>query len=719
MNNIWRFGLFEIDAQAGELRKEGQRVRLQEQPFQILLCLIRRPGELVTREELQSVWPEDTFVDFDLGLNTAIKKIRVALGDSADNPRFVETLPRKGYRFIAPVQLVTQAEVPAEIPKAPPTPVPPPVRRKPLGLIAAAVLIPIVAAGGWLYSRQKTVSPPVFSSPEPLTAYPGIETQPTFSPDGRVVAFAWNGPEQKNFDIYLKEPGSDAPRQLTTDEGDDFSPAFSPDGKQLAFARRRASASVDERAAIMVMPASGGIEVQVGTALPTPRGVQGSVLTWSPDGRSLVVTSKQEGTLKTGLVAMPVAGGIPRTLVVPEADTNDSCAAFSPDGRTLAFVRSGWGGFSMLYLQDLSSALEPAGPARPARNPGFAFCPVWMPDGKALLAPFGDGHIWKVDIAGSPPRRLDELGGNVTFPAISNSGKLIYSVAGTARTNVTNITRVDLKGTDAPRTALASTRGEVAERYSRDGRRVVFVSERSGSSEVWVANADGSQATRLTSFGGDGMRGWPSWSPDGTKILFDGNAGFEGMARTWHLYVMSAAGGTPVQLTSGNHTNGVAEWSGDGKFIYFYSNRSGSHQIWAMPAAGGPAHQVTKNGGRVPALSPDGRYLYFGRSGQGLWRVPIADGHADGEESLVLRPIEDFQYRPVTDGVYHIGRMGETGDTAIQFFSFATKGDKVIVPLTGQNPGPSLEVSPDGRTLLYSRRKAPESDLMQINLRQP
>src|SRR5712671_7972665 len=101
---ILRFGVFEVDVRAGELRKQGMRIKLQEQPFQILTVLLQQPGEIVTREELRSQnWPADTFVDFDNGLNTAIKKLREALGDSADNPRFIETLPRRGYRFIAPV----------------------------------------------------------------------------------------------------------------------------------------------------------------------------------------------------------------------------------------------------------------------------------------------------------------------------------------------------------------------------------------------------------------------------------------------------------------------------------------------------------------------------------------------------------------------------------------------------------------------------------------
>src|SRR6266852_8579593 len=114
-SRIVRFGVFELDLSAGELRKNGVKLRLQEQPFQVLAMLLERAGEVVTREDLrQQLWPSDTFVDFDHSLNTAINKVREALGDSASSPRYVETLARRGYRFIAPVQAPDRAAAPAE-----------------------------------------------------------------------------------------------------------------------------------------------------------------------------------------------------------------------------------------------------------------------------------------------------------------------------------------------------------------------------------------------------------------------------------------------------------------------------------------------------------------------------------------------------------------------------------------------------------------------------
>src|SRR6516225_9255853 len=104
---FFRFGTFEVDVRSGELRKQGVRVKIQEQPFQLLTLLLQKPGELLSREELrEQIWHSDTFIDFDNGLNISINRLREALGDSAANPRFIETLPKRGYRFIAPVSIV-------------------------------------------------------------------------------------------------------------------------------------------------------------------------------------------------------------------------------------------------------------------------------------------------------------------------------------------------------------------------------------------------------------------------------------------------------------------------------------------------------------------------------------------------------------------------------------------------------------------------------------
>src|SRR5712664_3641919 len=149
---ILRFGVFEVDLRAGEVHKQGARIRLQEQPFHVLTLLLKRPGEVVTREELRAQnWPADTFVDFDNGLDTSINKLREALGDSADNPRFIETLPRRGYRFIAPVDGVDGATrgTPAGVSVATPT------RSRKIVVTATVAVLAAGIAGGLLWRARQ------------------------------------------------------------------------------------------------------------------------------------------------------------------------------------------------------------------------------------------------------------------------------------------------------------------------------------------------------------------------------------------------------------------------------------------------------------------------------------------------------------------------------------------------------------------------------------
>src|ERR1700751_2024892 len=210
---IVRFGLFEADLQTGELRKNGLKVSWQGQPFQVCAILLSRAGELVSREELrQQVWPEDTFVDFDHALNTAITKIRLALGDQADNPRFVETLPRRGYRFIAPVDKPNAPE-----PVLLPPPEPAEARRPKARWIAgAALLLALLSAVGiWRFARTRAEAalPPL--EVVPMAAMPGFESDPSFSPDGNQVAFAF-GAERDKCGIYTILVGGDKALRLTS-----------------------------------------------------------------------------------------------------------------------------------------------------------------------------------------------------------------------------------------------------------------------------------------------------------------------------------------------------------------------------------------------------------------------------------------------------------------------------------------------------------------------
>ena len=708
-----RFGIFEVDLAAAELRKRGRKVALQEQPFQVLALLLEHAGEVVTREELQiALWPADTFVEFDQGVNTAIKKIRQALGDSAENPRFVETLPRKGYRFIAPVAPI-EAAVPA------------PRRRSPWILAVLGFVAILAAAAGWVIGRVPPQEGPV--TPVPLTSYPGQELHPSFSPDGNRVAFAWNGEARDNFDIYVKQIGTERPLRLTTDPAKDFGPAWSPDGRFIAFGRLLALL----KAGIFVIPAIGGPERKVAETTPPREGLAGPFLAWSPDSKLLVISERAGpetasfspnlpgayGTHPFSLFLLSVDTGEKRRLTFPSSGSMaDAGPAFSPDGRSLAFVRDSALGVSDVYVLALSSDLHPAGePHRLTSWNRFVTSPAWTPDGSEIIAASGNRrtcHLWRLPVSGSaPPRVLEFAGDHADFAAVSRTGRLAYSESSLD----SNIWRAELSGaagtSGRPERFIASTRLDSFPQYSPDGKRILYLSDRGGSLEVWVSNQDGSNPMQVTSMNGPAV-GAPHWSPDGENIIFDSNR-----AGRWDVYVISAAGGAPKRLTDHPADDACGSWSRDGRWIYFMSTRSGDPQIWKMPAGGGPAVQMTKRGGYVGIESPDGKFLYYSvRAGEGerngmggLMRMPV-DG---GEAVPVLASVTFYNFAVVRDGIYFIPRADADGQHSVHFLSFTTGRSRPVVALTGAVV-PGLSVSPDGRTILFSQIDERRSDLMLV-----
>jgi Tol biopolymer transport system component/DNA-binding winged helix-turn-helix (wHTH) protein len=689
-----RFGVFEVDPEAGELRKQGVKIKLQEQPFQVLALLLEQPGRVVTREQLQKkLWSTETFVDFEHGVNTAITKIREALGDSAENPRFVETLPRRGYRFIAPVVGAGLAPSADGEGKALPY--------KFAALAAIVVIVVGLAVAGWFWFRRwRATTPEARLTPVPLTSYVGVEQSPSFSPDGNQVAFSWNGEKQDNFDIYLKLIGSPSPVRLTTDPAADLSPAFSPDGRSIGFLRVS-----KEHATFIVIPAIGGPERLV-AEVAAPYAYTSRSLAWLPDGKWVVTD---------GLALLSTETGETRSLTSPPPKSfPDFSPAVSPDGRTIVFTRQTAWGASDIYLLELSEDLKPKGePRRLTSLKGLSVEPTWTPNGREIIFISGllwtDSSFWKVPASGAgEPEQLQLSGGEVFCPTVSRSGnRLAYERS----VRDVNIWRLSLSGPGVaaapPTRFIASTRLEIAAQYSPDGKRIAFQSQSSGVESIWVSDADGSNAVDLL-LGVGAASGTPRWSPDGQRIAFDSN--IEG---NFDIYAIRASGGKPIRLTTDSADDVAPSWSRDGKRVYFTSIRTGRYEVWKVSAGGGEAVQVTRNGGGTAFESPDGKFVYYleGDYRGGLWKMPASGG----EENQILPSVFLRNFFLVNDGIYFIPEPGADGKFSIQFLNIATGKVKTVAPVSQvSHPMEGLSVSPDGRFLLFSQNDEAGSDLMLV-----
>jgi len=709
---LLRFSVFEVDLRTGELRKQGLKVKLQGQPFQVLVMLLERSGELVTREEIRErLWPGDTFIDFEKSINTSIKRLREALGDDAAAPRFIETLPRQGYRFIAPVNGGADGSAPdvSAVPSSPisvaatsPSPDETAVRDRRYSKRGAALavvgvaLIAVVAGVIWFHFLRPTPRP---ATPPmrivPFTSFPGHQDDARFSPDGNQIAFAWDGEKEDNWDIYVKLIGTEKPLRLTTDPGEDRFPAWSPDGRYIAFCRYNSKGE----GGIYVVPALGGPEHRLPTpSLVWPAWAWDESFDWSPDGKYLVYVDKQTGTLF--LVAADNPDDKRRlTISTGQADLSPR---FSPDGKTVAFLRQVGALARDVFLVRL-------GGGEPKR---LTFDNViirgldWTPDGAYIVFSSdrfsGSGRLWKVSASGGQPEPLPVGQGGAYFPSLSRDGqRLAYTQADTN----TNIWRYEVPrptGRSAPPTKLiASAGGNIDPQYSPDGKRIVFVSDRSGSREIWVCDSDGSNPRPLTSFGGPHV-GVPLWSPDGREIVFYGTlADREGRAG---MYVVSEEGGQPRGVTD------VISWSRDGKWIYFTSNKTGTWQVWKRPAEGGQAVQVTKQGGSRPFESLDGKTVYYEKAEgevDSLWKVPVEGG----EETRVLEHVREdgwLTWGLTSGGIYFV----HASTSAIEFFDFATH--RITQVTKPEKPICSLAASPDGRWVLLAQTDQDTSKIMLV-----
>ncbi len=731
----WVFGVFEVDARAGQLLRGSRPVKMREQSFRILVFLLEHAGEIVTREDLRRIlWPSDTYVDFDHSLNTAVMKLREVLGDSADAPLYIETIPRRGYRFVAPVTQTADLrnsqsngsaaialplsrgaraegadEIRPPVEQILPARDPLPRAREPgqrkgrLGVLAVAILLLIAAGASFFFLRPRRSEAPAYEGGQrplplrilPVTTAAGDADSPVFSPDGREVAFAWDGSEGRRSDIYVQILGTELPLRLTySKRGVAGAPAWSPEGSEIAFIR-----CDGKNDSVYIVPALGGAERRL-TGITCSYSLSGT-LAWLPDGKHMLMMDRCQPAGTFGVVLFSLSTGEKACLTQPGplkgADGADGFA-LSPDGQTIAY-----GSPTGSVCCDIFTIPSTGGPPKQLTADGKVYSDelMWTPDGKSIV--FASGRtslpsLWRVSIKGGPvePEPI--------YPAVGSLSKdgrqLVYSER--SRGELPAVWRADLGAPGGPvlthRKLIGTHYPEVDAQPSPNGKRIVWMSGRAGFFELWTSDAKGGNPLPLTHL--SSYAGTPRWSPDSQWIAFD--------LRTPHgvqIFIIDPEGRNLRAITAGPYDNVVPSWSRDGKTIYFASKRTGVWQVWRHAVNGAAESQFTRNGGFDAWESYDGRTVYFSRFYQaGIWSLP-ANG---GIESQVVadRPQAGcWGHWAVTQaGLYFLDEEAEPKPN-IQFQRFGSSHSSTVLTFEMKplRQDPSLSATADGKTLYYTQ----------------
>jgi Tol biopolymer transport system component len=577
--------------------------------------------------------------------------------------------------------------------------------------IATLSLIPLVLMTVYLWKRPRPLEDQF--EIEPFSSEAGLQFSPVISPDGKNIAFVWNGGND-HYEIYSKSLGSDELHRLTQNPSPSSYPAWSRDGKQLAFFR--------ESGEEVPIRESGGEAQLIVLDVATHRerlirrirnslNVWGSshpltgcqTLSWNPNGDQLILTDPSGEA--HGLISVSTTTGEQTAISKPGGSDQDCYSRLSPDGKTIAFIRFLSHAVGYLYTVDLGGNHMKRLTQEVRDLRGLD----WTPDGRHLVFASkerGAYQLRMISAQGGESVPLPAATASASNPSVSPDGKFVAFVESRENWNVWRV-EISEGRIGTPGRFLASTGKNHSPSFSPDGYTIAFVSDRSGSPEIWLCDADGQHLRQLTQFGGPWL-GTIRWSPDGKSIVFDARP--KGHSA---IYTMDLSQGKPVLIEDQPFEVRRPSWSRDGRYIYFDTTRGGAPEIWRRDLKSNQNQVIATAGFMVGIESPDGKRLFYQESEQRHIWVSDLDGGSPRQLPEV-HPLPDLDWAPVGNSVYFTSVS--TQGTDILAFDLNTGKltklghlDQVLALGT-----PSFAVSPNGRTLLYSTI---DNSLSEIKLR--
>ncbi len=655
--SAFQLGEWTVEPELNSLRKGAVQQRIEPKVMKVLLTLATHGNRVVSKEALiAAVWP-DTFVSDDV-LTRCISILRRITRDDSQAPRFIQTVPRRGYRLLAPVipipggssELTSSPEhiadlasvIPSEqnagpvsaeaprlaVPLSPvtaQTPLSPRPVVTALAALSLALLVGLLLWIGFVHHRRSHAILPASFRTVQFTAYAGEQTQPAFSPDGSRIAYVATSEDGRSRRIYVQHVGRETTVELTPGRaGEQFSPAWSPDGRSIAYLSRSNS-----ELGIDIAPVDSQVGVRRVFTPQEPSHWDQGALAWSSDGRTLIFPDHAGSEPHSSIYALDLQTGKARALTSPPAGwEGDLNPAFSPDGKRIAFTRASETSVRYLCWLSFAGGRVISQIHQVTRDRMTIDSLAWSADGGSVIFSSNRGGkyaLWTIGLSGGTPQRLPVGTEDAFEPSVGpKPGELAYA-EGSAIWSIVRV-RAGAKGTP-PTSLLTSTQQDSAPSISPDGHFLAFQSLRSGTQEIWISSISGHAMRQLT-FAGGPLTGSPAWSHGGETIAFDSRP--DGHS---HIFAVAAAGGQPVQLTFGDSNDIVPRWSHDDRLVYYRSNRGGHWQLWKVLSTGGEPKLVSDGDGIEPQESADGRWLYYTRGDEaGLWRMP-AEG---GRETRVL-----------------------------------------------------------------------------------
>lgn len=702
-----RVGAWLFEPDACRLHRDGEEAKLTPKSAAVLEELVRAAGQVVPREALcERVWPQSG-PSQDL-LNTAIKELRRALGDELRAPTYIETIPKVGYRLIAPVSSEAAAlrgEVvgfPQRVAAAPDAP-----RRRPLVLVAVlatfvllSVALPLVrqrAAPGDGSARM-----PRLSDVHYVTSEPGAEVWPRLSPDGGFIAYSSPIGEAEHFRLLVRAvDGSRAVRVTREIDGPDYHEdlaVWSPDGANLAFVRLRD----DGACSVHVVSALGGVEREVHRCRP----FLVDYFDWSPDGRFLVVTRERSGAAP-GLAVIDLETGDTRDIAyAPRTGESDIDPKISPDGRRIAF-RRGSAPFSDLWVM-------PAGGGEAKRVTQLQALirgHDWLPDGRGLVLSSdheGRNALYLLDLADLSLVALGES--DAYWPDLATRrARLVFQ----RQSLETRMVEYPLEPDAGPtRTIAPSSAEDEGAQYAPADGRIVFVSSRSGARALWLYDP-ASDSTRMLARAAGGTIMRPRWSRDGTRVTYTARQGTESVQ-----YVVDVNSAKLVRANPEGTSGRYGSFTPDGRaLVYSELGKDGWRVVQrSLDEPSRVRVFAGSAGGSDPVFDAAGRYLYYTKVAvDGLYRLDAESG----EESRVTDRIGYHNMDAwVLDGdrVVYMD-VGSDGRIAVHELPLDGGEPNVLRYLKGGRTAMTLGLSPDRRHFLVSELGREDQDLVLGELR--